>query len=398
MKRIPDDRGYFGSFGGRFVPETLMAPLRELERSYRRASRDRGFRARLEALLGDYVGRPTPLYQARGLSARLGGGQVWLKREDLCHTGSHKLNNVIGQMLLARRMGKKRIIAETGAGQHGVATATVAALFDLPCTVYMGKEDTQRQALNVFRMELLGAEVKPVTSGTMTLKDATSEAIRDWAGSFADTYYVIGSVVGPSPYPRMVRDFQSVIGEEARRQILEKEDRLPNHLIACVGGGSNAIGLFYPFLGDSDVKMTGVEAGGLGLHSPHHAAAIAAGSPGVLHGMKSYFMQDDFGQILPVHSISAGLDYPGIGPEHAQLHETQRVAFESVTDDEAVDAFRFLSKTEGIMPALESSHAVAYARKMVPSTDKDDIIVVNVSGRGDKDVYAVANHMGVDIV
>jgi len=388
---------YFGDYGGMFVPETLMGALTGLEETYEKYKCDAEFLDEKEYYLSEYAGRETPLYFARRMSEELGGGKVYLKREDLNHTGSHKLNNVIGQMLLARRMGKKRIIAETGAGQHGVATATIAALFNLPCVVYMGAEDTQRQALNVFRMELLGAKVIPVHTGTATLKDATSEAIRDWAANFEDTYYVIGSVVGPSPYPRMVRDFQSVIGIETRRQIMDKEGRLPDYLIACVGGGSNAMGLFYPFLADAGVKMTGVEAGGLGLGTPRHAAAIGKGSAGVLHGMKSYFLQDEFGQISPVHSISAGLDYPGIGPEHAQLHDSGRAAFEAVTDDEAVSAFAFLSRTEGIMPALESAHAVAYARKMAPQTDKSDIIVINVSGRGDKDVYSVAEHMGVEI-
>ena len=388
---------YFGKFGGMFVPETLVNALLELEETYDKYKDDPEFIKEKEYYLSEYAGRQTPLYYAQRMTQELGGGKVYLKREDLNHTGSHKLNNVIGQMLLAKRMGKKRIIAETGAGQHGVATATIAALFNLQCAVYMGAEDTQRQALNVFRMRLLGAEVIPVHTGTATLKDATSEAIRDWAANFEDTYYVIGSVVGPSPYPRIVRDFQSVIGIETEEQIMSKEGRLPDYLIACVGGGSNAMGLFYPFLSDKDIKMIGVEAGGQGTDTPFHAAAIGKGSPGVLHGMKSYFLQDEYGQILPVHSISAGLDYPGIGPEHAHLFETGRVKFESVTDDEAVEAFEFLSKTEGIMPALESSHAIAYACKMIPKTNRDDIIVINVSGRGDKDVYSVAKHMGVEI-
>ena len=388
---------YFGEYGGMFVPETLVGALLELEETYDRYKDDADFLEEKNYYLSDYAGRETPLYFARRMTQHLGGGKVYLKREDLNHTGSHKLNNVIGQILLANRMGKKRIIAETGAGQHGVATATIAALFNLKCVVYMGAEDTQRQALNVFRMKLLGAEVVPVYTGTATLKDATSEAIRDWAANFQDTYYVIGSVVGPSPYPRIVGDFQSIIGKEAKKQIISKEGKLPDYLIACVGGGSNAMGLFYPFIEDQSIKMIGVEAGGKGTDTPYHAAAISKGTPGVLHGMKSYFIQDEYGQILPVHSISAGLDYPGIGPEHAHLFETGRVQFESVTDDETVDAFEFLSKTEGIMPALESSHAIAYACKMVPDTNKDDIIIVNVSGRGDKDVYSVAKHMGVDI-
>ncbi len=388
---------YFGEYGGMFVPETLVNALLELEETYEKYKEDPDFLAEKEYYLSEYAGRQTPLYFAKRMTRQLGGGKVYLKREDLNHTGSHKLNNVIGQILLANRMGKKRIIAETGAGQHGVATATVAALFNLKCVVYMGAEDTRRQALNVFRMRLLGAEVIPVHTGTETLKDATSEAIRDWAANFEDTYYVIGSVVGPSPYPGIVRDFQSVIGLETKEQIIKKEGRLPDYLIACVGGGSNAMGLFHPFIEYKDIKMIGVEAAGKGTNTPFHAAAIGKGSPGVLHGMKSYFLQDEYGQILPVHSISAGLDYPGIGPEHAHLFDSGRVQFESVTDDEAVEAFGFMSKTEGIMPALESSHAIAYACKMIPGTNKDDIIVINVSGRGDKDVYSVAEHMGVDI-
>jgi len=361
---------YFGEYGGMFVPETLVGTLIELEEIYDHYKNDEKFLAEKEYYLREYAGRETPLYFAERMTKKLGGGKVYLKREDLNHTGSHKLNNVIGQLLLAKRMGKKRIIAETGAGQHGVATATVAALFDLPCTVYMGKEDMQRQSLNVFRMELLGAKVVPVLTGTATLKDATSEAIRDWAANFSNTYYAIGSVVGPSPYPRMVRDFQCIIGEETKRQILEKENRLPGHLIACVGGGSNAIGLFYPFLQNEKVKMIGVEAGGKGTDTNFHAASIAMGSPGVLHGMKSYFLQDEYGQIMPVHSISAGPDYPGVGPEHASLHDEKRVDFVSVTDDEAVKAFRFLSRTEGIIPALESAHAIAFACKMIPRRKK----------------------------
>jgi tryptophan synthase beta chain len=391
------ENGYFGKFGGRFVPETLIPSLNELEAVYEAAVRDADFQREKEYYLSEYAGRQTPLYYAEAMTKALGGGKIYLKREDLNHTGSHKLNNVIGQMLLARRMGKKRIIAETGAGQHGVATATVAALFGLPCEVYMGREDVARQSLNVFRMELLGAKVNPVHTGTATLKDATSEAIRDWAANFRDTYYVIGSVVGPHPYPRMVRDFQSVIGEEVKEQMLQKEGRLPDMLIACVGGGSNAMGLFYPFVKDVGVEMVGVEAAGLGLETPFHAAAINRGTPGVLHGMLSYFLQDADGQILPVHSISAGLDYPGIGPEHAYLHESGRTAYETVTDGEAVEAFRFLSRTEGIIPALESSHAVAYAMKAAPKMGKDKIIVVNISGRGDKDVQIVAKHMGVEL-
>ena len=337
---------YFGEYGGMFVPETLVNALLELEETYEKYKEDPDFLAEKEYYLSEYAGRQTPLYFAERMTRQLGGGKVYLKREDLNHTGSHKLNNVIGQILLANRMGKKRIIAETGAGQHGVATATVAALFNLKCVVYMGAEDTRRQALNVFRMRLLGAEVIPVHTGTETLKDATSEAIRDWAANFEDTYYVIGSVVGPSPYPGIVRDFQSVIGLETKEQIIKKEGRLPDYLIACVGGGSNAMGLFHPFIEYKDIKMIGVEAAGKGTNTPFHAAAIGKGSPGVLHGMKSYFLQDEYGQILPVHSISAGLDYPGIGPEHAHLFDSGRVQFESVTDDEAVEAFGFMSKTE----------------------------------------------------
>ncbi|MEZ4358132.1 MAG: tryptophan synthase subunit beta [Eubacteriales bacterium] len=390
-------KGYFGKYGGMYVPETLMNSLSELNDAYNAARKDIQFKKEKEYYLKEYAGRETPLYYAKKMTEILNGGKIYLKREDLNHTGSHKLNNVIGQMLLAKRMGKKRIIAETGAGQHGVATATIAALFGMECEVYMGQEDVDRQGLNVFRMELLGAKVNPVKTGTATLKDATSEAIRDWAATYKDTYYVIGSVVGPHPYPMMVRDFQSIIGKEVKKQINKKEGRQPDLLIACVGGGSNAMGLFYPFINDDKVKMIGVEAAGLGIGTPYHAAALAAGAPGVLHGMLSYFLQDKDGQILPVHSISAGLDYPGIGPEHAYLHDSSRVYYESVTDDEAVDAFEFLSKTEGIIPALESSHAVAYAMKIVPKTSKDAIIVINVSGRGDKDVQIVAKHMGVKV-
>ncbi|MDD5017438.1 MAG: tryptophan synthase subunit beta [Eubacteriales bacterium] len=390
-------KGYFGDYGGMFVPETLMHSLHELEDAYEASKQDETFQQQKDYYLKEYAGRETPLYYAEEMTKALGGGKVYLKREDLNHTGSHKLNNVIGQMLLAKKMNKTRIIAETGAGMHGVATATVAALFGMKCEVYMGREDVERQGLNVFRMRLLGADVHPVKTGTATLKDATSEAIRDWAANYQDTYYVIGSVVGPHPYPQMVRDFQSVIGRETKRQMLEKEGRLPEYLIACVGGGSNAMGLFYPFAGDADVRMFGVEAAGLGIDTPMHAAAVAKGSPGVLHGMLSYFLQDGDGQILPVHSISAGLDYPGVGPEHAYFHDSKRAAYVAVTDDEAVEAFKFLSRTEGIIPALESAHAVAYAMKMVPGTEKGDIIVVNISGRGDKDVEIVARHMGVDL-
>ena len=384
----------FGKYGGQYVPETLMTALIELEREYEKAIKDEGFIKEFRYYLKEYSGRPTPLYFAENLTKKLGGGKVYLKREDLNHTGAHKINNVIGQVLLAKRMGKKRIIAETGAGQHGVATATICAMFDLPCEVYMGKEDVERQALNVFKMELLGSKVVPVTSGTQTLKDATNEAIRDWVSNVDDTYYVIGSVVGPHPYPTMVRDFQRIIGDEARAQVLEKEGRLPDYLIACVGGGSNAMGLFYPFIEDKDVSIIGVEAAGEGVETEKHAASITKGSLGIIHGMMTYLLQDDYGQILPAHSVSAGLDYPGIGPEHAYLHDTGRVSYVSVTDDEALDAFQMLSKLEGIIPALESSHALAHLVKMAPKTKKGDVIIVNLSGRGDKDVYQVAEILG----
>ena len=388
--------GYYGSFGGRYVPETLMFALSELEQCYLAARADDSFHQELQYYLREYSGRETPLYFAQRLTEHLGGAKVYLKREDLNHTGSHKLNNVLGQVLLAQRMGKKRIIAETGAGQHGVATATAAALFGLSCAVYMGQEDVKRQSLNVFRMELLGAKVHPVKSGTATLKDATNEAIRDWAGNVDQTYYVIGSVVGPHPYPGMVRDFQSVIGTEARAQILDKEGRLPDYLVACVGGGSNAMGLFHPFVQDAQVRMIGVEAGGKGVDTMDHAAAICKGSPGVIHGMHSYLLQDEEGQILPVHSISAGLDYPGIGPEHAHFHETGRVSYLPVTDEEALEAFGLLTRLEGIMPAFESAHAVAHVMKLAPGLDKEAIVIINLSGRGDKDVPAALKHFGRD--
>jgi len=384
----------FGKYGGQYVPETLMNALIELEREYEKAINDEGFIKEFKYYLKEYSGRPTPLYFAENLTEKLGGGKVYLKREDLNHTGAHKINNVIGQVLLAKRMGKKRIIAETGAGQHGVATATICAMFDLECEVYMGKEDVERQALNVFKMELLGSKVVPVTSGTQTLKDATNEAIRDWVSNVEDTYYVIGSVVGPHPYPTMVRDFQRIIGDEAREQVLEKEGRLPDYLIACVGGGSNAMGLFYPFIEDKEVSIIGVEAAGEGVETEKHAASITKGSLGIIHGMMTYLLQDDYGQILPAHSVSAGLDYPGIGPEHAHLHDTGRVSYVSVTDNEALDAFQMLSRMEGIIPALESSHALAHLVRMAPKTKKSDIIIVNLSGRGDKDVYQVAEILG----
>lgn len=379
-------KGYFGDFGGRFVPETLIPALEELEGLYLEIRNDPGFQEELRALLRDYSGRPTPLYYAEELTEYLGGGKVYLKREDLNHTGAHKINNTLGQILLAKRMGKRRIIAETGAGQHGVATATVAARFGLECHIYMGEKDIERQALNVFKMKLLGAEVIPVRTGTRTLKDATNQAIRDWVTNVRDTHYIIGSVVGPHPYPMMVRDFQRVIGDEVKEQVLEKEGRLADYLLACVGGGSNAIGLFYPFLEDEGVQMIGVEAAGRGLDTGKHAAALTKGRIGVLHGSKSYLLQDEDGQITPAYSISAGLDYPGVGPEHSYLKSTGRVKYVSVTDQEAVAAFKLLTRLEGIIPALESSHALAYALKFVPETAPDSLIVINLSGRGDKDV------------
>ncbi|PIS37236.1 MAG: tryptophan synthase subunit beta [Nitrospirae bacterium CG_4_9_14_3_um_filter_53_35] len=387
---LPDHRGHFNEFGGKFVPETLMPALEELEREYALARQDPSFSEELENYLKEYVGRPTPLSLAQRLTDRLGGARIYLKREDLNHTGAHKINNTLGQILLARRMGKKRIIAETGAGQHGVATATAAALFGLECEIFMGEEDIERQALNVFRMHLLGAKVTPVLSGSRTLKDATNEAIRDWVTHVKDTHYIIGSVVGPHPYPMMVRDFQSVIGRETREQILEKEGRLPDYLVACVGGGSNAIGLFHPFVDDPSVRFIGVEAAGLGIETGKHAASIAAGERGVLHGSMSFLLQDRDGQVIPAHSISAGLDYPGVGPEHAYYHVTGRAKYVSVTDDEALEGLQLLSKTEGIIPALESAHAVAYLKKLIPGTGKNQIVVLNLSGRGDKDVNHVA--------
>lgn len=384
----------FGKFGGQFVPETLMNALIELEREYEKAINDESFMAKYRYYLKEYTGRPNPLYFAENLTRELGGGKIYLKREDLNHTGAHKINNVLGQVLLAMRMGKKRIIAETGAGQHGVATATVCAMFGLECEVYMGEEDVQRQSLNVFKMKMLGSKVNSVTSGTGTLKDATNEALRNWVARVDDTFYVIGSVVGPHPYPAMVRDFQRVIGDEAREQILQIEGRLPDHLVACVGGGSNSMGLFYPFAKDMGVKMHGVEAGGLGIDTNKHAATISKGSIGVIHGMMTYVLQDDYGQIMPVHSISAGLDYPGIGPEHANFHDTGRAHYEAVTDDEAVEGFMMLTRMEGIIPALESSHAVAYLKKLAPKTEKDDIIIMCLSGRGDKDMNTIMDIVG----
>lgn len=384
----------FGKFGGQFVPETLMNALIELEREFIKAKEDAEFQQAYKYYVKEYSGRPTPLYYAENLTKKLGGGKIYLKREDLNHTGAHKINNVIGQVLLARRMGKRRIIAETGAGQHGVATATICAMFDLQCEVYMGQEDVERQALNVFKMELLGAKVNSVTSGTGTLKDATNEAIRDWVANVEDTFYVIGSVVGPHPYPTMVRDFQRIIGDEVKEQILALEGRLPDYLVACVGGGSNAMGLFYPFIDDKEVAIYGVEAAGLGVDTDKHAATITKGTMGVIHGMMTYLLQDDNGQIMPVHSISAGLDYPGIGPEHAYFHDIGRVHYEAVTDQEAVEAFQYLTRVEGIIPALESSHAIAYLMKMAANTNKEDIIVVNLSGRGDKDIHTIRKVLG----
>lgn len=390
MYDLPDDNGHFGVFGGKFVPETLMPALAELETAYEEAMNDPSFRQELDYYLKQYVGRPSNLYFAEGLTRHLGGARVYLKREDLNHTGAHKINNTIGQALLARRMGKKRIIAETGAGQHGVATATAAALFGLECVVFMGEEDIKRQELNVFRMKLLGARVESVSSGSRTLKDAMNEAIRDWVTNVRSTFYVIGSVAGPHPYPKMVRDFQKVIGEETKAQMIEQEGRLPDRIIACVGGGSNSMGIFYPFLEDKSVTLTGVEAAGHGLDTPYHAATLTKGSKGVLHGSYSYLLQDDDGQILEAHSVSAGLDYPGVGPEHSYLKESGRVEYTSITDDEALEAFQVLCRTEGIIPALESAHALAYGLKVVPRLEPDKIVVINLSGRGDKDVQYIA--------
>ena len=390
-------KGKFGIHGGQFIPETLMSAVIELEEAYEHFKNDPEFNEELKELLEEYCGRPSRLYYARKMTEELGGAKIYLKREDLNHTGSHKINNAIAQVLLAKKMGKARVIAETGAGQHGVATATAAALLGMECEVYMGKEDTDRQALNVYRMELLGAKVHPVTSGTQTLKDAVNETLREWTSRIADTHYVIGSVMGPHPFPTMVRDFQSVIGREIKEQLRQKEGRLPDMVIACVGGGSNAMGAFYEFIGDPSVRLVGCEAAGRGVDTAQTAATIATGSEGIFHGMKSYFCQDAYGQIAPVYSISAGLDYPGIGPEHAYLYDTGRARYVPVTDGEAVDAFEYLSRTEGIIPAVESAHAVAYARKVAPTMKKDQIIVVNLSGRGDKDVAAIARYRGVEI-
>ena len=390
-------KGRFGVHGGQYVPETLMNALIELEQAYDYYKTDAVFKEELNELLKNYAGRPSLLYYAGRMTRDLGGAKIYLKREDLNHTGSHKLNNVLGQVLLAKKMGKTRVIAETGAGQHGVATATAAALMDMECDVYMGREDTERQALNVYRMELLGARVHPVTSGTMTLKDAVNETLREWTARIGDTHYVLGSVMGPHPFPTIVRDFQSIIGREVKAQLLALEGRLPDALLACVGGGSNAIGLFYDFIGDASVRLVGCEAAGRGVDTKRTAATVATGTPGIFHGMKSYFCQDDFGQIAPVYSISAGLDYPGIGPEHAHLHDIGRAEYVPVTDDEAVDAFEYLSRLEGIIPAIESAHAVAFARKLAPTMGKGQLVVVNLSGRGDKDVAALARYKGVNL-
>ena len=390
-------KGRFGQHGGQFIPETLMNAVNELEAAYEKYIHDEAFLAELDELNRTYTGRPSLLYYAGKMTEDLGGAKIYLKREDLNHTGSHKINNALGQALLAKKMGKTRVIAETGAGQHGVATATAAALLGLECEVYMGKEDTDRQALNVFRMELLGARVHPVTSGTQTLKDAVNETLREWTNRVEDTHYVLGSVMGPHPFPTIVRDFQSIIGKEVKSQLMEAEGKLPDMLIACVGGGSNAMGLFYDFINEPGVALVGCEAAGHGVDTDKNAATIATGSLGIFHGMKSYFCQDEYGQIAPVYSISAGLDYPGIGPEHASLHDTGRAQYVPVTDDEAVDAFEYLSRMEGIIPAIESAHAVAYARKIAPTMGKAQVLVINLSGRGDKDVAAIARYKGVEI-
>lgn len=390
--------GRFGQYGGQYVPETVMTAVHELEAAYDRYKDDPEFNKELRELYRNYAGRPSMLYYAEKMTKDLGGAKIYIKREDLNHTGSHKINNVLGQILLAKKMGKKRIIAETGAGQHGVATATVCALFGLECEVYMGAEDCRRQSLNVYRMNLLGAHVTAVDSGTATLKDAINEAMRDWCSNIDTTFYCIGSVMGPHPYPTMVRDFQKIISEEIKTQLFEKEGRLPDCVVACVGGGSNAMGAFYNFIGDKSVRLVGAEAAGHGVDTDKHAATMAKGSVGIFHGMKSVFLQDDYGQIAPVYSISAGLDYPGVGPEHTYLHETGRAEYLPITDEEAVSAFEYLSKTEGIIPAIESAHAVAAALKIAPTMDKDKIMVINLSGRGDKDVYSIARYRGVEVV
>ncbi len=395
---MSESKGRYGIYGGQYVPETVMNAVTELEEAYNKYKDDPEFIAELKKLYRDYAGRPSMLYYADKMTKDLGGAKIYLKREDLNHTGSHKINNVLGQILLAKKMGKKRIIAETGAGQHGVATATVCALFGLECQVYMGAEDVKRQSLNVYRMNLLGTKVIPVESGTATLKDAINEAMRDWCTNISTTFYCIGSVMGPHPYPQMVRDFQKIISEETKAQLMELEGRLPDCVVACVGGGSNAMGSFYDFIGDKSVRLVGAEAAGKGIETKLHAATLAKGSLGIFHGMKSIFLQNEFGQIDPVYSISAGLDYPGIGPEHAYLWETKRAEYVDITDEEAVQAFEYLSRTEGIIPAIESSHAVAAARKIAPTVGKDQIMVITISGRGDKDVYSIAKYRGIDIV
>lgn len=392
--QVPDEHGRFGTFGGRYVPETLMNALIELDEAYRKYSKDPDFIKEVQTLLNEYAGRPSRLYFAERLTEHLGGAKIYLKREDLNHTGAHKINNTIGQAVLAKRMGKKKVIAETGAGQHGVASATIAALLGLECKVFMGEEDTKRQQLNVFRMNLLGAEVVPVMSGTRTLKDACNETLRYWVSNVHDTFYILGSVTGPHPYPMMVRDFQRIIGDEARAQMLEKEGRLPDAVIACVGGGSNAMGIFYPFVDDESVRLIGVEAAGRGVDTEEHAATMTKGSPGVFQGSLSYVLQDQFGQVMPAHSISAGLDYPGIGPEHSYLKDSGRAEYVPITDKEALDALQLLSRTEGIIAALESSHAVAHSLKVAPTMSKDQIIVVSLSGRGDKDVESIMGYLG----
>ena len=397
FRTMPDERGHFGIYGGRFVPETLMPLILDLEAAYKAARADPSFQSEMDYFLEHYVGRPSPLYFAERLTERFGGAKIYFKRDELNHTGAHKINNCLGQILLARRMGKTRIIAETGAGQHGVATATVAARFGFPCTVFMGEKDIERQKPNVFRMKLLGAEVRPVSSGSKSLKDAMNEALRNWVTNVETTFYIIGTVAGPHPYPALVRDFQSVIGEEVRTQMMKAEGRLPDTLVACIGGGSNAMGLFYPFLDDKDVAIHGVEAGGLGLDSGHHAASLAGGEPGVLHGNRTYLLQDSDGQITEAHSISAGLDYPGIGPEHAWLNDTGRVKYFSATDAEALDAFQLCAKLEGIIPALEPSHALAHVAKIAPKLAKDHLLVMNMCGRGDKDIFNVADALGVKL-
>lgn len=395
--QLPDENGHFGQFGGRFVSETLMGALEELEEVYRKLSNDPNFQEEFDKDLAHYVGRPSPLYFAERLTDKVGGAKIYLKREDLNHTGAHKVNNTIGQALLAKFMGKPRVIAETGAGQHGVASATVAARLGLECKVYMGEEDVRRQALNVYRMKLLGAEVIPVTSGTKTLKDAMNEAMRDWVTNVDNTFYIIGTAAGPHPYPMLVRDFQCVIGRETKQQCMNQIGRLPDAVVACVGGGSNAIGMFHPFIEDESVRMIGVEAGGHGLETGEHAAPLSDGRPGVLHGMRTYLMEDDNGQIIGTHSVSAGLDYPGVGPEHSYLKDINRAEYVAINDDEALDAFRTLTQVEGIMPALESSHAVAYAMKMAKEMSPDQVIVVNLSGRGDKDIHTVAGIDGIEM-